>query len=772
MASIAYDWAMANQGGVDTLYNNINNFLGGKQAGQTGAPTLEQTQAAMQQYGVSPEDIFAATGKSFESFYPQAAPAQPAPTFSPEATVVQPPAPVTPAIMPTVQGTLPADWGKEGGLYDTAQKKIDYFNANKLSADQLRQAGVPQSDIDWMLANKYTGGYDSGIVGNVMNTFGTSAAPQMSGILSGFEAMNRGDFDEATAKSLLGEDKFGQYKKMFGDETKRYTDSLFADKSLSGQEAIDFMQQARKYGLDADKFAELTGYKKDLFNTLQSGYDTTVNNLVDKALSDKVGLGDRIKTGLALQSKYGLTDEDLAKATDISVNELKGYLDPVRNFESEYKAATSKADVSGKDILNFLDTSRKNESIKSIYGGNLDAMEQKLKDLESKWSPYGVDGYQAENIYNQINKITNAAGGKNWTGSWGSGGDNAAKEAAKKLVQKGVDNLTDLKVEKNYEPSVAAGEYYNGQRVQTDEYGNKFFQDKSQADFEGNAPMVPVPQGAKTTPGKITGQDETGTYYEPLTEDELKTYDPKTGKFNMVVGNKLIDASSGKVISKSADNNFVIDSYSTGNFFKNKDKTMGIMMTDKGVPVPYQTTQKGGLLNSPVLPVLASMLLPGVGSAISSGLAGLGGSTLAAGSLANAALTQGIMSGGMSALSGGDIGKSFLSGMAAPIVSGGISSLLPTGLSPDVAKLATNVGSNLAMGAITGQPVNLQNSLVNAGLQYGAGQLPLNLTPQQVNLMAGVAAPLLQGQSIDPTKLSGILANYAIKSQQAQKGAL
>ena len=53
--------------------------------------------------------------------------------------------------------TLPSDWGVAGGAYDEAAEKIRYFNAQNISADQLRQAGVSQSDIDWMKGQGYTG---------------------------------------------------------------------------------------------------------------------------------------------------------------------------------------------------------------------------------------------------------------------------------------------------------------------------------------------------------------------------------------------------------------------------------------------------------------------------------------------------------------------------------------------------------------------------------------------------------------------------------------
>ena len=53
--SDALAWRLANGGTAADLYSDINNFLATN-------PTAEQTQAAMAQYGISPQDVAAATG--------------------------------------------------------------------------------------------------------------------------------------------------------------------------------------------------------------------------------------------------------------------------------------------------------------------------------------------------------------------------------------------------------------------------------------------------------------------------------------------------------------------------------------------------------------------------------------------------------------------------------------------------------------------------------------------------------------------------------------
>jgi hypothetical protein len=88
------------------------------QHGYTGAPV--QTDMAM------PAEKVETTGEA-------AAPVQTAP---------QAPAPLN----------LPSDWGNFG-----ATDKINYFNQNNISAAQLADQGVAQSDIDWMKQNGYKG---------------------------------------------------------------------------------------------------------------------------------------------------------------------------------------------------------------------------------------------------------------------------------------------------------------------------------------------------------------------------------------------------------------------------------------------------------------------------------------------------------------------------------------------------------------------------------------------------------------------------------------
>lgn len=618
----------------------------------------------------------------------------------------------------------------------------------------------------------------------------SAVAPTTDGILSGFKYAKDSGLTEDDLIKTLGKDTFNTYKAGLSDYAKTGIASILADKKLSFDEAKEVVKFGREYGYDSQQLADLTGQKKELFDTVSKTYDDATNKIVDTVLnSDEAKTdGDKIVRALALQEKYGFSDDDLAKATDLTPAQVKEYLDPTRNYATAYQETLQKPDLSGKDILNFLEKSKNNQGINTAYGSNIDGQIAKLNELNEKWKGY-KDGYQAENIYNQVNKITEAAGGQNWSGSWMSGGDNAAKEATRLLLNRGVDNLADLAVEGVYGQAEANAKFYEGKNVFKDEEGREYVRSPNYTNSEGYD-VTYLPPNAKTTPGVQEGDDEY-TVSRPLTEKELKNYNEKTNSFTFEEPYKknLIDKSTGKVIAsntsslltrmmgkKTDDNRFVLDSYETGNIFAGRSKQMGIMMTDQGVPVPYQTSQKEGFKYSPLFPIALALLAPGISSAISGALPGAGvaasGATAAiAPTLTNTMLTQGIVGAGTAALTGQPILKgAFMGGVGAPI-SAGIGSLLPANLDPAIARAVTSAGTGVAKGMLNGGSFDdlLGQGVLSGLTNYGIGEATkgLNLTPQQVNFATGIASPLLQGKKVNPINVINSLAQMG--QQQTRK---
>lgn len=429
-------------------------------------------------------------------------------------------------------------------------------------------------------------------------------------------------------------------------------------------------------------------------------------------------------------------------------------------------------------------------------------------------------------LYDQINRINSALEGKNWTGSWMSGGDNAAREAANILAKRGVSSLANLKTEKNYLEQQPAQNAYtlDGKPVKYDPESGQYLTwgmyGSGDSSGEGWVPisneLKPLFEPAKIVMAGGGGDSDPIPTIVPLGAEERQTYNPETNTFKTYVGNKLIDPSTGNVVATSNSydpDNYVVDYYDTGNFFKAKDKTFGIRMTPDGVPIPYTSTEKSGFVYSPVLPILATMV--GVPGLIGSGLAATGASALAQGTLLNTALSQGIMSGALSSMADGSFGKGFLSGAAAPLVGAGVGSLLPTGMDPTLAKAITQGASGGTRSAIAGgsfgkgflggavSPLvsdyvgkalptdmdpRLAKSITNTAagvagtavrggdprqallsgvlggaMNYAAGKAgdAFNLSPQAIDLASGILAPTLMGRKIDPITLMSALARNA-----------
>lgn len=168
-----------------------------------------------------------------------------------------------------------------------------------------------------------------------------------------------------------------------------------------------------------------------------------------------------------------------------------------------------------------------------------------------------------------------------------------------------------------------------------------------------------------------------------------------------VPGFNLVDRNTGQVVSTSQTKDFTLDTYDTGNIFKSNDKSFGITVTEEGVPVPYRTTEKGGI-GKTALALGATMF----GAPYLSGLlASAAPATFAAGTAANAAATGAILGGGSAAITGNDILKGALLGGLGGYASNALAgAMTPTDL---------GMNSNLTMAQI-------ESGLGTPGYGYGA----------------------------------------------------
>lgn len=589
------------------------------------------------------------------------------------------------------------------------------------------------------------------------------ATPTTEGILSGFKYANDSGLSEAAMRKTLGEDVFNTYKTGFADYAKTGIANILADKQLSFDEAREAVKFGRDYGYDAQKMADLTGRDKKVFDTIYKNYDDTTNRIVDSVLGaeDVKTDSDRVVKALSLQKQFGFTDEDLAKASDYDVKKLKEALDPVRNYQSERKTLLNNTDTTLADTKKFIESARGNETVSKLYGNDLSALDTKIAEIEDRWKGFkNVEPMHAQRVFDQLGGQRKAIGDDRYfRGTFAD-----PTKMAATLASKGIDTLADIVQKDKYEATPAEKRYFGPD-------GTPLVYDGSQGvygvpDVDGGYSRTVPKDQVRTEYGRTetkVGPDgeSTSSAFVPLSDKEVD----KDGNYQKLVGKVAVDKDTGKEI---AGLDGTIDAEKSGRWNSRKRNELNVQFTKDGVPIVYSTQEKtgiGALVQdlAPILSMALPFVLPGVGSALSSGLASMGGSTLAAGSLANAALTQGILGGGLSTLTGGQFEKGFLGGAITPVISTGISNMLPTGIDPTLAKSLTSAGTGAVRGALQGGDFS---DILKGGITQGIADYGVNtalgasgLTPQQLNFVTGIAAPLLQGNKINPITAFGALAD-------------
>jgi hypothetical protein len=603
-----------------------------------------------------------------------------------------------------------------------------------------------------------------------------TAAPTTEGILSGFKYANDSGITEDKLKKTLGEDVFNTYKEGFADYAKTGIANILADDKLSFDEARTAVKFGRDYGYDAQKMADLTGTDKRVFETIYKNYDDTTNKIVDSVLGaeDVKTNDDKIVKALALQSKFGFTDDDLAKAADFTPAQVKELLDPVRNFGTDLNKILSNTDSTLTDTKEFIEAARTNGAITQLYGDNINTLDTKIAEIEDRWKGFeNVEPMHAQRVYDQLGGQRKAIGDDRFYR--GVFADPLTMAAT--LARKGIDTLADIVQKDKFEAVPAEKIFFapDGSRVY--DLGNGTFGVSD--GVEGYTSTIPKNQ-VKTTYGYTEyetspdGESQIAKFV-PLSDKDVD----KDGNYERLLGKVAIDKDTGEEIA-GLDGKIASQSSSGG--LRKKQNDLNVTFTKEGVPVITASSQKSGLGAlvqdlAPMLSMALPFILPGVGSALSSMLPGAGvaasGATAAiAPTLLNQALTQGIISGGLTTLGGGQFEKGFLSGAVTPVVNTGISSLLPAGMNPDLAKSLTSAGTGAVRGAIGGGDFT---DILKGGITQGLADYGVNtalgasgLTPQQLNFITGIAAPLLQGEKINPVTAFGTLVNAG--QQQTQRG--
>jgi hypothetical protein len=431
------------------------------------------------------------------------------------------------------------------------------------------------------------------------------------------------------------------------------------------------------------------------------------------------------------------------------------------NFESEYNRIRTDPNVNEDQQRNFLTSALEDPTIKAKLG---DKLQPALDELNR---PPG------ERMLGQIEKQRGALGDQYYQGVYSD-----PKTMAKILEDKGVKSLADLGQKEKFKTSTAAVQYTTADGKKLTEFNDGTLGFAVDSGEGGEWRMVPKDQAKASYGTYKTVSDGENTYNEftPLSEKEQATL--KDGKYQENIGNVVINKRTGEELT---DTTRQLAYQSSSGGAKKKHNHMVVEFTKDGTPVLVATKEKAGLGAAlqdaaPMIAMALPFVLPGIGAAISSAVAGVGGSALAAGTLANAAITQGIINGGLTTLGGGQFEKGFLSGAINPLISTGIASLLPAGLDAKTVNAIKGGGTELVKGLLKGGDLKdlLGEGILSGLTSYGLGEATkgLGLTPQQLKMTSGIVVPLLQGKKINPLKVlsSAITSGAQAKPKEAVPG--
>lgn len=218
-------------------------------------------------------------------------------------------------------------------------------------------------------------------VSDVLGNTGLSQFEKVNNIL---ETAQKNNVSVEELEKLYGKDIVNNYLKDYGSGIKSFITNTLGDKTKSDFDKVAVINQAaNKYGLDATEIAKYSGLNKtgvdQMFTTFDTGLASIAKNLSAPTVSDL----DKTKGALALQQKYSVTDDQLAKALggNITGKDVTAYLAPVKNFGTDLQTLTSDQTKTASDIQTFLDNAKKDPRVEGLYGLAIDKVQKAIPIL-------------------------------------------------------------------------------------------------------------------------------------------------------------------------------------------------------------------------------------------------------------------------------------------------------------------------------------------------------------------------------------------------------
>ena len=780
---------------------------------------------AAQQYGVSAADLSRATGydtNTVGSYFsnaginfgqpdPQAttpAPVTPQPPIQPTYTSTDeqgtpiyepayqpPPPPVT--YTPPVTQTLPtagAGYGtgiaslppvapinpvqnaaeQQALLAQEAEKQqralYEQQEAERLKASERRPIVPPIAPVQ--SRNDIIKSYVADILGNKDMT-------QFEKTNNIMEAAQKNSVTTKELQDLYGKDTVDKYLKDYGTEMKGYITATLGDKTKSDFDKVAVINQAaNKYGLDANEIAQYSGLNKKGVDQMFTAFDTGLAGIVKNLSAPTVSDLDKTKGALSLQAKYGISDDQLAKAIggNITGKDVAAYLEPVKTFGTKLQDLTSDQTKTAADIQTFLDNAKKDSRIQGLYGLAIDKVQKAVPilGLRDSIAGNGTPDQLAKGYTDFVAAVNSDPALKEKYGAQADAIDKVAKMSQRIADEKfggklqphmfqtfiGLDQKTLGDVPKQLETT----------KPET----------KTITDNEGQTQTYTVPGQVKDTKGLEPVYTTTGSG-EDATQ-QLTGY------------TKPVKTAAGVIVDAQYDANGTL----TGYRGRPEDKVwpahrVGItgVWDAEGKAKPEQRVETPGFAKSMLQDI--SALGPIGQLAIAAATGGLG--SLATGALSSAlgptlarVVGSGLVGGTMSEIGGGKFGKGFLTGATGAGTNALAQNFMPTINTGNAFadQYLTKALPNLATSTI-GAALNKQDigqagisSLLNTGTNMATSSLinsamPDTLTPEMQKMFTGVSgqllSSLLQGQTPDMQKavMSTIMQNAMSPSKTTAK---
>ena len=593
------------------------------------------------------------------------------------------------------------------------------------------------------------------------------------------EAAQKNSVTTKELQDLYGKDSVDKYLKDYGSEMKGYITATLGDKTKSDFDKVAVINQAaNKYGLDANEIAQYSGLNKKGVDQMFTAFDTGLAGIVKNLSAPTVSDLDKTKGALSLQAKYGISDDQLAKAIggNITGKDVAAYLAPVKSFGTDLQTLTSDQTKTALDIQTFLDKAKKDPRIEGLYGLAIDKVQKAVPILGLRDSIAGNGSpEQLTKGYTDFVAAVNADPALKE--KYGAQADAIDKVA--KMSQRIADEKFGGKLQPHmFQTFIGLDQKTLGNVPKQLEVGKS--ETKTYTDNEGQTQTYTVPGQVKDTKGLEPVYTTTGSGED--SSQQLTGY------------TKPIKTAAGVTVDAQYDANGTL----TGYRGRPEDKVWpqhrvgvtGVWDAD-GKAKPEQKVETVGFGKNLIKDV--SDLGPIGQLAIAFATSGLG--SLAAGALAPTlgataakVVASGLISGTMAEMGGGKFGKGFLTGAV-----GAGTNVLAQNYMPNINtgnafadQYLTKALPNLATSTI-GAAINKQDigqaglsSLLNTGTNMATSSLinsamPDTLTPEMQKMFTGVSgqllSSLLQGQSPDIQKavMGTIMQNAMSPSKTTAK---